>query len=86
VNESADSQLLASLAILVGFLLPLVLGAWFVEYLLPKARRNWRRHVRTMAHYRAQQRRAAEDVYDAERRKAAAWLAANCYWKQQGDR
>lgn len=81
-----DSQLFASLAIVLGFLVPLVIAAWFVEYLVPRARRNWRKRLRRIERGRAQQAATAQDLYDAERRRAAAWVAANCYWKQGGDR
>jgi Flp pilus assembly protein TadB len=79
---NTDSQLFASLVLVVGVLGPLVIAGLFVEHLLPRLRRERRKHVHRMARYRAQQRASAVDIHDQQRRKAAEWLASNCFWRQ----
>jgi lipopolysaccharide export LptBFGC system permease protein LptF len=79
---NTDSQLFASLAIVLGLLVPLVIAACCVEWLAPRARRNWRKRLRRIEAGRARQAAEAQDRYDAERRAAAQWLANNCYWRQ----
>lgn len=79
---NVDSQAFAGLALVVGFLAPLIVAAWFVEYLAPRARRNWRKRLRRIEAGRAHQAATAQDLYDAERRKASEWIAANCFWRQ----
>jgi hypothetical protein len=77
-----DSQLFASLAIIVGVLGPLVIAGLCVEHLIPTAKRNWRKRLRRIEAGRARQAAESQDRYDAERRAAAAWISQNCYWKQ----
>jgi hypothetical protein len=69
------------------FLLACVVAGFVVEYLWPRAQRNWRKRLRRMEEGRARQ--AAEsraDLYADERKRAADWVAANCFWKAEKDR
>ena len=52
---SPQAELFWSLAIVVGFLLPLIVGAFFVEVFAPKSR-TWIRRLRRLEQGRAAQR------------------------------
>lgn len=80
--ENTDSQLFASLAIVVGILAPLVAGGLFVEYLVPRANRDWRKRLRRIEAGRARQAREADDRYDEDRKRASEWVASHCFWRQ----
>jgi hypothetical protein len=69
------------------FLLACVLVGFLIETVWPKAQRGWRKRLRRMEEGRARQ--AAEsraDLYADERKRAADWVAANCFWKAEKDR
>lgn len=72
-------------SLVTAFLLPLVIGAVFVEHLIPKARKSLRRmdRIRRGRHAMARQHAEAQQRQDEERRRAAEWIARNCYWRRQ---
>jgi lipopolysaccharide export LptBFGC system permease protein LptF len=74
-------------AVPTAFLLVVVLAGFLIETVWPKAQRGWRKRLRRIEAGRARQ--AAEsraDLYADERKRAADWVAANCFWKAEKDR
>jgi F0F1-type ATP synthase membrane subunit b/b' len=68
-------------AVPTAFLLVVVLAGFLIETVWPRAQRNWRKRLRRIEAGRAQQ--AAEsraDLYGEERKAAAAWISAHCFW------
>ena len=85
MNDPND--LFWTFAIPTAFLALVVLAGFAVEYLWPRAQRNWRKRLRRLEQGRARQ--AAEsrsDLYADERKRAADWVANNCFWKPENDR
>lgn len=73
------------IALVTVFVLPLLVGAAFVEQIAPRARKSLRRLERIRRGRAAQARQHAEAQarLDEQRREAARWIAGNCYWRQK---
>jgi F0F1-type ATP synthase membrane subunit b/b' len=68
-------------AVPTAFLIVVVLVGFVIETVWPRAQRGWRKRLRRIEAGRARQ--AAEsraDLYGEERKAAAAWISAHCFW------